>query len=314
MELDPQVRAVLDRIGAMNLQPPDQLPVTQAREQFMRSRAQFLAEPEAVASARDLELPGPAAVIPARLYRPAGSRTNDLLPVFVFFHGGGWVFGNLDSHDALCRSLCNAAGCAVLAVDYRLAPEHRFPAAVEDALAALRHVARRGAQLGLDSSRMAAGGDSAGGTLTAVAALTFRDEGAPRLALQVLLYPVTDLSLESESYRTLGQGYMLTLERMRFFRSRYLASDADVGDWRASPLRAADVSRLPPALFVLPSHDPLIGEAKAYAERLQAAGVPVTWRCYPGMIHGFMTMAGALDLGRTAVGETAASIRAALGT
>jgi acetyl esterase len=314
MELDPQVRGVLDRIAAMKLQPPDQLPVTQAREQFMRSREQFLAQSEAVASAREVDLPGPAGVIPARLYRPAGSRPEDRLPVFVFFHGGGWVFGNLESHDALCRSLCNAARCAVLAVDYRLAPENRFPAAVDDALAALRYVRDNGAQLGLDASRIAAGGDSAGGTLTAVAALTFRDTGGPHLALQVLLYPVTDLSLESESYRTLGQGYMLTLERMRFFRNQYLKGDADVADWRASPLRAPDVSRLPPALIVMPSHDPLIGEARAYGDRLQAAGVNVTWRCYPGMIHGFMTMAGALDLGRKAIDQTAASIREALGT
>jgi acetyl esterase len=312
MELDAQTQAVLAALAAMNLQPPEQLPVEEARAQFMRSRAQYLAAPEPVASAREISIPGPAGAIPARAYRPAGSSPGDALPAFVFFHGGGWVFGNLDSHDALCRSLCNAARCAVVAVDYRLAPEHRFPAAVDDTLASLQHVAQHGGSLGIDPSRLAAGGDSAGGNLVAVAALAFRDQGGPRLALQVLLYPVTDLSLESPSYATLGQGYMLTLDRMRYFRNQYLNGPADVADWRASPLRAADVSRLPPALIVTASHDPLVDEAKAYGERLAAAGVEVTYRRYPGVVHGFMTMAGAVDTGRRAIAETASAIGAAL--
>jgi acetyl esterase len=312
MELDAQTQAVLDALAAMKLQPPDQIPIEEARTQFIRSRAQYVAAPEPVASAQDISIPGPAGAIPARAYRPSGSSPGERLPAFVFFHGGGWVFGNLDSHDSLCRSLCNAARCAVVAVDYRLAPEHRFPAALDDALAALRHVAQHATRLGIDASRLAAGGDSAGGNLVAVAALTFRDQGGPRLALQVLLYPVTDLSLESPSYATLGQGYMLTLDRMRFFRNQYLNRASDAGDWRASPLRAADLSRLPPALIVTASHDPLIDEAKAYADRLAAAGVHVTYRSYPGVVHGFMTMAGAVDTGRRAVEETAATIRTAL--
>jgi acetyl esterase len=314
MELDPQVRKVLDTLAAMNLQPPDKLPVAEARVQFMRSRAQFLAAPEPVAAVQDLSIPGPAGPIGVRCYRPSGSQPATPLPAFVFFHGGGWVFGNLDSHDALCRSLCNAARCAVIAVDYRLAPEHRFPAAVEDTLAAIRYLAEHGKRHDIDGSRIAAGGDSAGGNLAAVAALAFRDQGGPRLALQVLLYAVTDFSLESPSYATLGQGYMLTLDRMRFFRSQYLNGPADIADWRASPLRAQDLSRLPPALVLTASHDPLIDEAKAYADRLAAAGVEVTYRCYPGVVHGFMTMAGAINLGRKAIDETAASIRRALGT
>jgi acetyl esterase len=311
VEVHPQVRAVLDTLAGMKLTPPEQLPVAQAREQFMRSRAGFVAAAEDVAAVRDLAIPGPGGPIGARLYRPLASRTDAALPVFVFFHGGGWVFGNLDSHDALCRSLSNAAGCAVLAVDYRLAPEHRFPAAVDDALAAIRYTASEARALRIDAARIAAGGDSAGGNLAAVAAIAFRDQGGPRLALQVLLYPVTDFGLGSPSYATLGEGYMLTLDRMRFFRSRYLRGDADVADWRASPLRAADLSRLPPALMVTASHDPLVDEGKAYADRLAAAGVAVTYRCYPGMIHGFMTMAGAIDLGRTAIAETAQSLRSA---
>lgn len=314
MELDPQVRAVLDALAAMNLASPDQLPVAEARVQFMRSRAAYVASAEDVAAVRDVALPGPGGPIAARLYRPHGSRPDQALPAFVFFHGGGWVFGNLDSHDALCRSLANAARCAVLAVDYRLAPEHRFPAAVDDALAAIRFAASEGRALGIDATRIAAGGDSAGGNLVAVAAIAFRDQDGPRLALQVLLYPVTDLSLESASYATLGQGYMLTLDRMRYFRRQYLRDDGDVADWRASPLRAADLSRLPPALIVTASHDPLVEEGKAYADRLAAAGVPVTYRCYDGMVHGFMTMAGAVHVGRTAIEETALALRSALST
>jgi acetyl esterase len=312
MELDAQTQTVLDALAAMKLQPPDQIPVEEARAQFMRSRAQYVAAPEPVASAQDISIPGPAGAIPARVYRPAGSSPAQRLPAFVFFHGGGWVFGNLESHDSLCRSLCNAARCAIVSVDYRLAPEHRFPAAVDDALTAMRHLAQHGAGLDIDTSRLAAGGDSAGGNLVAVAALTFRDQGGPRLALQVLLYPVTDLSLESPSYTTLGQGYMLTLERMRFFRNQYLNGPADVADWRASPLRAPDLSRLPPALIVTASHDPLIDEAKAYADRLAAAGVEVTYRSYPGVVHGFMTMAGVVDTGRRAIEETARTLRSAL--
>ncbi len=312
MKLDPQVQKILDTVAAMKLPAPDTTPVTEARANYARSRAGFLATPEPVASAEDRSIPGPVGAIPIRSYRPADSQPGARLPAFVFFHGGGWVFGDLDSHDALCRSLCNAARCAVVAVDYRLAPEHKFPAAVDDTLAAIRHVATHGDSLGIDGSRIAAGGDSAGGNLVAAAALAFRDQGGPRMALQVLLYAVTDLTLESPGYKTLGQGYMLTLDRMRFFAGRYLNGPADALDWRASPLKARDLSGLPPALVLTASHDPLIEEAKAYADRLAAAGVEVTYRTYPGMIHGFMTMAGAIDMGRKAIDETAASIRTAL--
>lgn len=314
MKVDPQVQSILDAVAAMKLPAPDTTPVAEARANYARSRAGFLAKPEAVASAEDRSIPGPGGAIPIRIYRPAGCQPGERLPAFVFFHGGGWVFGDLDSHDALCRSLCNAARCAVVAVDYRLAPEHKFPAAVDDTLAAIRHIAGRGDNLGIDGSRIAAGGDSAGGNLVAAAALAFRDQGGPGMALQVLLYAVTDLTLESPGYQTLGQGYMLTLDRMRFFAGRYLNGPGDALDWRASPLKARDLAGLPPALVLTASHDPLVEEAKAYADRLAAAGVDVTYRMYPGMIHGFMTMAGAIDMGRKAIDETAASIRTALRT
>jgi acetyl esterase len=311
MNLHPQAQAVLDALAAMKLPPPDTIPVALAREQFTRARASFLAAPEDVAACVDRTLPGPAGAIPVRIYRPRGSAPQAQLPALVYFHGGGWVFGNLDSHDALCRALANRAQCAVVAVDYRLAPENKFPAAVDDAFAVLRQVAGRGAALGIDGARLAAAGDSAGGTLVAVSTIEFRDRGGPRLALQVLLYPATDLAMTAPSYTTLGQGYMLTRERMVFFRNAYLRDANDIGDWRASPLKAADLSRLPPALIITASHDPLVDEGKAYADRLAAAGVPATYRCYEGMIHGFLTMSGAIDAGRAGIDEIAAALRAA---
>jgi acetyl esterase len=314
MTLHPQAQAVLDALAAMNLPPPDQVPVAQAREQFMRARASFLAAPEEVAACTDRTLPGPAGAITVRVYRPRGVTPAELLPALVFFHGGGWVFGNLDSHDPLCRALANRARCAVVAVDYRLAPEHKFPAAVDDALAALRAVAKLGRELGIDAARLAAAGDSAGGTLVAVAAIDFRDSGGPQLALQVLLYPVTDLAMNMPSYERLGQGYMLTRERMLFFRNAYLRDARDIDDWRASPLKLRDLSRLPPALIITASHDPLVDEAKAYADRLAASGVPATYRCYDGMIHGFLTMGGKIDAGQAGIEEIAGALRRAFRT
>jgi acetyl esterase len=310
--LHPQTQAVLDALAAMKLTPPDQLPVEQARAQFMRSRARFLAAPQPVGAIEDLAIPGPAGPIPLRIYRPRGSAAGSLLPALVFMHGGGWVFGNLDSHDPMCRELCNLSGCALVSVDYRLAPEHRFPAAFDDTLAAIRHLAREGASLGVDGSRLAAGGDSAGGNLAAAAAIAFRDQGGPRLALQLLIYPVTDLGMDTPSYSAFADGYMLTRDRMRYFRDAYLSAPHHVDDWRVSPLRAADHSRLPPALIITASHDPLVDEGRRYADRLTAAGVAATYRCYDGMVHGFMTMAGAIDDGRLAVAQAAAAVQAAL--
>ena len=312
MNLHPQAQAVLDTLAAMKLPSPDTIPVALAREQFMRARASFLAAPEDVASCVDRTVPGPAGGIAVRVYRPRGSEAQARLPALVYLHGGGWVFGNLDSHDPLCRALANRAQCAVVSVDYRLAPENKFPAAVDDTLAVLRYIGSEGGALGIDGARLAAAGDSAGGTLAAVAALEFRDRGGPRLALQVLLYPATDLAMTALSYSRLGQGYMLTRERMLYFRNAYLRTTQDIDDWRASPLKAPDLSRLPPALVITASHDPLVDEGKAYADRLSAAGVPVTYRCCDGMLHGFLTMAGAIDSGKAAIDEIGAALREAL--
>ena len=311
MELHPQARAVIDAFGRMNLIPPDKLPLAEARVQFMQARTPFLAPVQEVAVARDVSIPGPGGPLLVRVYRPLGSQPDEQLPALIYFHGGGWVFGNLDSHDPLCRAICNGVRCVVVAVDYRLAPEHRFPAALEDTLAAIRYVAANAGAMGIDGTRIAAAGDSAGGNLVAVAAIEFRDRGGPRMKLQVLLYPVTDLAMDSASYRELGEGYLLTYERMRYFREQYLQPTQDVRDWRVSPLKARDVSNLPPALILTASHDPLIDEGRAYAERLAQARVPVEYRCYEGAIHGFLTMAGAMDAGKDGTSQTVDALRRA---
>jgi acetyl esterase len=304
---------MVDAMACMNLVPLDKLTVEQAREQFGRTRAPFLAPPQEVGAVIDAAIPGPGGTLQIRAYRPLGSRHDEPLPAMVYFHGGGWVFGDLDSHDPLCRELCNLAGCAVIAVDYRRAPEHRFPAAVEDAIAAIRHVAQHAADLGIDGTRLAAGGDSAGGNLAAVAALSFREQGGPQLTLQVLIYPVTDFAMDAPSYARIANGFTLTRERMRYFRESYLRGPADIADWRASPLKAQDLSQLPPALIIAAGHDPLVDEGKAYADRLAAAGVRVTYICYDGVVHGFVSMAGAIDAGHTAIAEAAALKRTLAG-
>jgi acetyl esterase len=231
--------------------------------------------------------------------------------VLVYFHGGGWTFGDLDTHDVVCRELANLARSALASVDYRLAPEHKFPAAVEDAVAATRWVAREATALALDPRRIAVGGDSAGGNLAAVVALVARDEGGPSLVMQVLIYPATDMAADTPSHAEFADGYVLTREAILWSRANYLRSPDDVADWRASPLRARDHTRLPPASIVTCGFDPLRDEGRAYADRLQAAGVPVTYECFEGMVHGFVTMGGAIAAAHHALYRCAQALRQA---
>ncbi len=309
MPLHPQAQAVVDKITAMNLPPLDALTPDQARAMFIASRGPLQGPPQEVASASDRKVAGPGGDIPLRVYRPRGSDAHALLPALIYFHGGGWVLGDLDTHDRLCRALANAAHCAVAAVHYRRAPEHKFPAAVEDALAVTRFLAASGGEWGIDGKRLAAGGDSAGGNLTAVLALALREAGGSQLSLQALVYPVTDFRMNTDSYRSLGKGYLLTHERMTFFKNAYLRDQADIADWRASPLLAKDLSRLPRALVITADHDPLLDEGKAYADRLAKSGVAVRYSCYPGMVHGFITMDGAIGAANEAVKEIAATLQ-----
>jgi acetyl esterase len=306
MPVHPQAQALID--AAAGAKPTQLMTIEEARE-ALEQRARLTAgQPEPVAEVKDVFMPGPGGSVRLRVYRP----TNDpSLPGLVFFHGGGWVRGSLATHDVLCRSLANAAECVVVSVDYRLAPEHPFPAAIDDAWAATRWVAANAAQLGIDPNRLAIGGDSAGGNLSAAVTLLAREQGGPKLVYQVLIYPVVDYNLETQSYRDCAEGYILTREAMIWYWKLYLADvEANADDVRASPMRARDLGTLPPALVVTAEYDPLRDEGRAYADRLQADGSPAEYREYPGLLHGFATSAGVLDLGRQAVRETAETLRA----
>jgi len=310
--LHPQARGLLDFIVARGVPPTHTLPAVEARAFYRDRRAVTQPAPSTVAEVRELSAPGPAGAIPLRLYRPFGSQPGDVLPVLVYYHGGGWVIGDLDTHDVLCRELCNGAGCAVVAVDYRLAPEHRFPAAVDDSLAATRWVRQEAASLGVDPARLAVGGDSAGGNLAAVMSIMARDAGDLPIVFQLLIYPGTDMRRGHASHTTNGKGYMLEAETITYFHDHYIADAAQDLDWRASPLLHKDLSRLPPALVITAGFDPLRDEGLDYADALVAAGNRATYVCFERQIHGFITMGKVLDEANAAVGLCAAELRRAL--
>jgi acetyl esterase len=310
MPLDPQVAAYLKELEALPLPPVSQWTPQLARD-LMTATIASLGPPLAIARIAERTIPSPAGPIRVRLYRP---RANGVLPCLVFYHGGGWVVGDLDSHDHLCRELAAAADCAIVSVDYRRAPEHPFPAAVEDALAAADWVRRHGHELELDSARVAVGGDSAGGNLAAVVALEDGQRGEPHfppLALQVLIYPATDYDFETPSYRDMADGYMLTREAMQWYWRQYLPRPGDPFPWRAAPARAKRFGGLPPALVITAEYDPLRDEAELYARNLQAAGVRVRLTRYVGMIHGFVRRLPQFRQAREALQEIAAELRRA---
>jgi acetyl esterase/lipase len=312
MALDPQAANVIDLIVKSGRPPYHQLSPKEARQMFRDTRPASTPPAPQIGPVRDLAADGPVGSIPLRVYRPAGVSDSQRLPALVFFHGGGWVIGDLETHDVACRQVTAEAGVSVIAVDYRLAPEHKFPAAVDDAWAATRWIVAHADELGIDATRLAVGGDSAGGNLAAVVALLARDAGAPRIALQILTYPVTDLVSESQSYADLADGYMLTRDSMRWFRAQYLAKEADAADWRVSPLRAPSLAGLPPALVITAGYDPLRDEGEAYARRLREAGVTVDAVCFGGMIHGFVPMGKLIETAFRAVTLIAGSLRYAL--
>ena len=295
MALDPQANAYLQRMAALGLAPLDQLTPEEARRQTEQNAAALFGPKEDVASVEDLEVEG----VPVRLYSPSDA---DGLALLVYFHGGGWVIGSLDTHDGTCRALANRAGCRVVSVDYRLAPEHRFPAAVDDCWAVTRWAFGQ-------ARAVAVAGDSAGGNLAAVVALRARDEGLP-VAYQVLIYPVTDHRLDTRSYEEKAEGYGLTRASMRYFWDHYLGG-ADGAHPDASPLRAPSVAGVAPALVVVCEHDVLRDEGAAYAERLREAGVAVRLSEYEGMIHGFVRMAAVVDRTQDILNEVALALREA---
>jgi acetyl esterase len=311
MALDPQAQAVLEVIRRSGMPSYETLPVAVAREFYRAGRDRLTPDTPAVAESRALTATGRNGAIPLRLYRPLGAAPDTVLPTLVYYHGGGWVIGDLDTHDVVCRQLANRAGCAVIAVEYRLAPEHAFPAAVEDAFDALCWVRDQAVTLVVDAERLAVGGDSAGGNLAAVAALIARDAGSPGLRYQLLIYPATDFIGGYESQERLAEGYLLTRANQAWFHAQYLPNRADRTDWRASPLQAPSHADLPPAYVLTAGYDPLSDEGEAYANKLEAAGITVTRRHFAGQIHGFITMGRVIDAAGVALAEAGDALKAA---
>lgn len=308
MPLDPQAQKVVDALAALNLKPFKDSTPAEARES-MRSRTAALGPFEEVAAVADHRVPVTGGEITVRVYRPAGVGPH---PALVFYHGGGWVIGDLYTHDGICRSIVNAAGCAVASVDYRLAPEFKYPTPVEDSYAGLLWVAANATRLGLDPARIAVGGDSAGGNLAAVMALMARDRRGPRLLLQILVYPVTNYDFNTVSYRENATGFVLGTEDMRWFWRHYLSRKEQGREPLASPLLAKSLADLPPALVITAGCDPLRDEGEAYAGRLRDAGVAVTLTQYSGMFHGFLRMTRILDQSRVLLDEIAGALRKSL--
>jgi len=310
--LTPAMHGVLDRMARSGKLPLHALTPQLARRAYETGAGVLDTAPTKVDRVEDFAVTArDGHALPVRLYAPHGS-VGAALPVLVYLHGGGFTVGSIATHDSLCRALSHQAHCAVLSVDYRLAPEHRFPVAFEDSWDAVRWVARFGSEKGLDSRRVAVGGDSAGGTLAAACALQARDEAVP-LALQLLFYPGCSSHQDQRSHKTFGHGFVLEAAHIDYFFNLYLRSHADRADWRFAPLMADDVDGVAPAWFGLAECDPLVDEGLQYADRLRAAGVPVDLELYRGMVHDFIKMGRAIPQARQAHMDAARALRHALG-
>jgi acetyl esterase len=305
----PQVQPLLDAMAAMDGPKLHEMSPTDARAMFEAMRTQPPESPD-LASVTDGTIPSPDGhVIPIRTYLPTGV-TNP--GVCVYFHGGGWVIGSIESHDAPCREIAARSGCAVVSVDYRLSPETQHPGPLDDCVAATEWIAANGSELGVDGTKRVVAGDTAGGNLAAAGTLVARERQTPTIAAQVLVYPVTDLSMSTQSYVDNAEGYFLTADAMRWFIGHYC--DGAVDDERVSPLKATDHANLPPALVLTAELDPLRDEGEAYAAELEAAGVPTTAHRYDGQIHGFLGLFPLLDDGKAALDEIANAIKVAIGS
>jgi acetyl esterase len=308
MALDPQVKAILEEDAARGLPPYIELEPVAARRQMLDLSPPV--EPQLAADRIEERLiPGPQSDIPLRLYYPHSDPPYALL---VYYHGGGWVIGDLDTHDALCQALAKTSQCLVVAVDYRLAPEHPYPAAIEDAYAATCWAADNAVSLHADPKRLAVIGDSAGGALATVVSMMARDKGGPEISLQVLIYPITDYNFDTPSYSKNAQGYMLSRELMQWFWNHYLEDITVAGHPYVSPLRAQNLDGLPQAMILTAEYDPLCDEGRAYAHKLQANGIDTTYSHYEGMIHGFIRMTTRLDQAQKALEEVSNKIKSVL--
>ena len=306
MPLHPQCKTLLDGLAAMGGPPLHELTPLEARGRVLPPD---LGGPERpLHRVEDRTVPGPSGPIPVRVYTPA---PGSAWPVLVYFHGGGYLLGNLDMSDRQCREIAHLAGCVVVSVDYRLAPEHKFPAAVDDAHAATSYVAGHAHEFGIDSGAVAVGGDSAGGNLAAVTALKAQERGTPQLIFQLLVYPQVDFGDDSPSMREFGDGHFLTRDAIKYFADHYLADPRDGRQPHASPLLAESLEGLPPAFVVTAECDPLRDQGEAYAARLERAGVRTQLKRYDGMIHPFFSLCGVIDSGRTVVTDAAAALREA---
>jgi acetyl esterase len=309
-KLDPGVRALLEAIAGLGEPPLESLPPAEARKRAAESFAPVAGVLEPLRFIENLRIPGPLGEIPIRVYTPDAPAPR---PAMVYFHGGGWVLCDLDTHEVVCSAIAHRAGAVVVSVDYRLAPEHKFPAAVTDAYAATTWVSANAARLGIDPAGISVGGDSAGGNLAAVVSLKSRNENGPAIALQALVYPVTDLSSTSTvSYLEFAEGYQLSKSMMEWFRDQYLPDSGAARDPYASPLLAPDLRGLPPAVILTAECDPLRDEGEAYGKRLAEAGVPVTCTRYAGMIHPFFSLSGAIPRALDAFQQVADAIRTAV--
>ena len=312
--LHPQLVALLERAASSPLPPYHDVPPAVARRFYRDTRAPLTPDPPPVESVQLLLAPGKGGPVPLRAYRPRGAGKDEVLPALIYIHGGGWVIGDLDTHDVVCRTLANGARCAVFSVEYRKAPESPFPAAIDDCFSALTFVSGNSSSLKINSRQIAVGGDSAGGNLAAAISLMARDAGGPAISFQLLIYPATDQRLGHPSIDSNGEGYLLTKKVMQYFRGHYLPREPDWLDWRASPLLAKSLAKLPPAFVMTAGYDPLRDEGKAYADRLAKEGVQVEYRNYADMVHGFIAMGRVLDAANTALADCAQAMKKAWGT
>ncbi len=310
MKLDPDTQIVLDLIKAAGRPPFYTLSVAEARILSAAGRAVMQPEPVEVGAVRDIACPGPLGPIGLRVYRPLGSAEADVLPALIYYHGGGWVVGDLETHDVACRRLANDTPCCVISVDYRLAPEHKFPAAVSDAAAAARWIICNAASLAIDPARVAVGGDSAGGNLATVLALMARDGYLPPLAYQLLIYPAVDMAMQTVSSQRINDGYPLITSTMKWFIDHYLRGPEDAMDWRASPLRAVSLAGVAPAFVLTCAHDPLCDEGIAYARRLEAEDVRVTYLHVADQAHNYLAWGKYVRAADTLLNLMAALLRA----